>query len=295
MCFLPEGLSASVASERFLPRVSPQMHLDVGLVEESAITNMTSMNRLLFAQQAQILLGLEDRRAGLLLGLLLLLGPAPRLLRRVGSVGRGGVRIVLPQEIWTPDPVVLVEAVDAVLGHKATVDRQEEVVGGGDDVGGGTGGGDQVAAEVRRARRFLLDGGPVLEAVLQQRHVAVREKRLQGGAALLGLHLLGLGVLGVRAWDDELREAVLSDDEVLLLFAAGLPDEGVDVHPAVPRARRVLPFLVTARDRRVRHGRADDVGEVYRDVVLGDLRLDVRDGVGGGGVAALLVHFRTRH
>lgn len=112
VCFLSERLRARVAPERFLPRVRPQMYLDVALVEEPPVADAAPVHRLLLPQQPETLLRGEDGGGGGLL--LLLLRPAARLLGRVRGRG-GGVGVVLTQR-------VVVDAVEAVLGHESPVD-----------------------------------------------------------------------------------------------------------------------------------------------------------------------------
>jgi len=56
---LAKGLGADVAAEGFLARVGAQMHLDVGLVEESPIADAAPMDGLLLAQQATQIAGTE--------------------------------------------------------------------------------------------------------------------------------------------------------------------------------------------------------------------------------------------
>ena len=45
--FLPESLRTVFALEWFFSRMRPQMYLDVGFVEESAVTNLTMMHHFL--------------------------------------------------------------------------------------------------------------------------------------------------------------------------------------------------------------------------------------------------------
>lgn len=49
MRLLPERFAAHLAPERFLARVRSQVHLYVALIEESSVTNGTSVHRLLLA------------------------------------------------------------------------------------------------------------------------------------------------------------------------------------------------------------------------------------------------------
>lgn len=299
VCLLSERLCARVASEGLLPRVRPQVDLDVALVQETSVTYTTPMHRLLFAQKSQRLVRLEYRRTSGLL--LLLLGPTPRLLRGVRG-GGGGVGVVLAQHVRTPYPMLVAEAVHAVLGQEPAVHRQQQVVRRGDHVGGRTGRRNQLPAVVRGTGRLLLYGRPVLQSVLQEGHVAVREEGLKGGPALLRLDL-GCEFHGLRrlrelaaAGYHELRQALLRDYDALLLVHAGAVDPRVQVHPAVSGTRGILTLRVVVRNCGVRYGGAYDRRYVFYggDVVLRYFGFDVGGRVHRGMAAALVLDGRHR-
>lgn len=54
---LAKGLGADIAPEGLLARVGAQVHLDVGLVEESAIADAAPMHGLLLAEQTTQIAG----------------------------------------------------------------------------------------------------------------------------------------------------------------------------------------------------------------------------------------------
>lgn len=79
-------------------------------------------------------------------------------------------------------------------------------------------------------------------------------------------------------WYHEFGESVLRYDQTFGLVDASTVDPRVQIHPTVPRIVRVVVLrVVVVRHGRVGDGRSDYRGDVFyrRDIVFGDLRLDV--------------------
>ena len=199
--------------------------------------------------------------------------------------GGGGVGIVAEPQLGTAqavrfaerrsdraEPEVRVPVLMVMVPGLLQVPAVEyEIVGGGrDDRPGWTsGGGDELAAVGRRAGRFQLDRRPVLQPVLEQRHVAVRQQALQGGAGTGGR-------VDGRVRQDQLAERVLLRDDQLAPVrhtVAGALDPRVQIHPGVARVVAVLLLHLAARHGRVGDRRPDDRCNVLdrAHVVLGQL------------------------
>lgn len=262
MRLLPEGLAADIAPERLLAGMRPEVDLDVGLVEESAIADIAPVDGLLLSTETR---GVVDDRARGRHGLL---RPLTRLLvgrgcRRVEDHLRGGARgtvnlIVRPGQVRRRDDVL--RTVRDVLRRR-----------------GGRG------ALRHETIGDLRLGRPVLEAALQERHVRERARGVLALDREVDDGRRGDAELTVGGHEVRQRLVGAEDGHVPVLrgggrVLAGALDPGVQVHP---RVAGVVPVVVVAVDGGVGDGRADDGCDVFhvRGVedggVVRDLRLDV--------------------